>query len=134
MFSDGVDLITPAPAGRIAEILRDYAHPRPDGTRPEHGTLDFGRLDVRCTDDDALRRGEGLAIVELNGVTAESTNIYDPRRGLIWSYRVLFRQWRTLYELGARRRDRGARPMSVGELLTLLFRYYRDRPGPAVAD
>jgi hypothetical protein len=35
---------------------------------------------------------DDLAIVELNGATAESTNIYDPSRSLLAAYRTLFAQ------------------------------------------
>jgi hypothetical protein len=38
----------------------------------------FGRFDVRFNSEDELRKGEGFRIVEANGVTSESTNLYDP--------------------------------------------------------
>jgi hypothetical protein len=67
-----------------------------------------------------LRAGRGLRVVELNGLTAEATHIYDPRHGLLYAYRVLFEQWRLAFEIAAANRARGARPASVAELRALL--------------
>ncbi|HEX2639057.1 MAG TPA: VTT domain-containing protein, partial [Pyrinomonadaceae bacterium] len=47
----------------------------------------FGRFDIRAASFEDLMRGENFKIVELNGVTSESTNIYDPRYGLLDAYR-----------------------------------------------
>lgn len=76
----------------------------------------FGRYDVRVESIDAFQRGEGFTVVELNGVTAESTHIYDPRTRLVDAYRAVFAQWRTAFEIGAANRDRGARPTPAGRL------------------
>jgi len=80
----------------------------------------FGRYDVRVASRDALRAGRGLRVVELNGLTAEATHIYDPRHGLVHAYRVLFAQWRLAFEIAAANRARGARPASFSELRQLL--------------
>ena len=37
-----------------------------------------GRFDVRYANPEEFLAGRGFAIVELNGVTSESTNLYDP--------------------------------------------------------
>lgn len=125
LFCDGSDLITPALEARIDQIARGFS---------SGGGLDIGRFDVRFESEDALRRGEGFAILELNGTTGESTNIYDPRRSILWCYVVLIRQWRLLYHLGAARRDSGARPLPVLHLFRELARHYQTRTGSALAD
>src|SRR5262249_35011617 len=77
MFKAGRSLTTPALEHRIDEIARHY-----------EGFF-IGRFDVRYRDRLALMHGRDLAIVELNGATAECTNIYDPE-GSLWSaYRQL---------------------------------------------
>jgi hypothetical protein len=76
----------------------------------------FGRYDVRLT-------GRGLRVLELNGLTAEATHVYDPKYGLVEAYRVMFEQWRLAFEIAAANRARGARVTPLRELLGLL----RDR-------
>jgi hypothetical protein len=128
MFLDGADLITPQLTRRIDAIARTFRD-------PETGAgIDFGRFDVRYSDDEALRRGEGFALVELNGTMSESTNLYDPRRSLFWSYGVLFRQWRRLFRLGHARRRVGVRPLRVRSLYRMIREHYRGRPGSSIAD
>lgn len=124
MFIDGADMITPELERRIDEIARSF---------PDNG-FDFGRFDIRYASEDDLRRGENFRIVELNGTMSESTNLYDPGEPLWWSYAVLYRQWRTMYEIGAQRRRAGKKPMRFRELLVALRDHYRGRPGSAVSD
>lgn len=81
----------------------------------------FGRFDIRAASFAELRKGEGFRIIELNGVTSESTNIYDPQYSLFNAYGILFRQWRIAFEIGSANRELGAEPTSVSELLGLLF-------------
>lgn len=128
LFRDGADLLTAALERTIDDLAAGF------GAGDPAAALDFGRFDLRYESAAALARGEGFAIVELNGATGESTNLYDPARSLWWSYRVLFGQWRHLYELGAARRALGARPMGWLELLRAIRQHYRDRRGSALAD
>jgi pimeloyl-ACP methyl ester carboxylesterase/membrane protein DedA with SNARE-associated domain len=128
MFLDGDDLITPELTRRIDRIARAYR--RPGGGE----AIDFGRFDIRYDDEAALRRGEGFAIIELNGSMSESTNIYDPHKPVWWTYGVLFRQWTRLFRLGAARRREGRRPLRVRSLYRLLRDHFRGRPGSAVSD
>jgi hypothetical protein len=80
----------------------------------------FGRFDLRAPSLDAFRRGEDLTILELNGVTAEVTHIYDPAVSLLDAYRALFEQWRLAFEIGEANVARGARVWSIAELAGLL--------------
>jgi membrane protein DedA with SNARE-associated domain len=82
----------------------------------------FGRYDIRTPAPEDFRRGRDFKVVELNGVTSEATHIYDPAHGLLEAYRVLFVQWRLAFEVGARNRARGPRPMPLVELLGLTYR------------
>jgi hypothetical protein len=80
LFRDEPHLWTPALERRIDEIAQSYPG------------FFVGRFDVRYSDADGLRAGRGLAIVELNGAMAESTDIYDPNRSLLGAYRRLHKQ------------------------------------------
>ena len=123
LFRDGADLITPALERAVDDIARRIEPP-----------LDAGRFDLRYESEEALKHGEGFAIVELNGTAGESTNIYDPQKSILWAYRTLAAQWRLLFELGAERRRLGARPMRARALLREISEHYRDRTGSALAD
>lgn len=113
MFLDGAHLITPALESRFDAIARHF-----DG-------FFIGRFDVRYSHVGEFKGGRAFAIVELNGVTSESTNVYDPSWSLLRIYRTLFRQWQLLYAIGAANRDAGRPPTPIGGLLRLVFDYYR---------
>ncbi|MCP3957655.1 MAG: alpha/beta fold hydrolase [bacterium] len=81
----------------------------------------FGRLDLRAPSEQSLLDGRDFKVLEINGVTSEATHIYDRKYSLWQAYGVLFEQWRLAFEVGARNRDRGVRPASVGELVRLLL-------------
>lgn len=83
----------------------------------------FGRFDIRTNSLDEFRLGRGFKVIELNGVTSESTNIYDPGTGLFNAYAVLFRQWRIAFKIGERNRRLGLKPCTAIEFLRLLAEY-----------
>ncbi len=113
LFLDGERHRTPALEAAVDEISRSFPG------------FYFGRYDLRAPSCEAFRRGEGIKVVELNGVTSEATHIYDPTNSLLDAYRVLFRQWRLAFEIGARNRDRGVRPAGLLTLLRLLIHHRR---------
>jgi membrane protein DedA with SNARE-associated domain len=115
MFCDGSNLVTPALEQSIDAIARHM-----DG-------FHFGRFDIRYGDAEALRAGRDFAIVELNGVTSESTNLYDPTWSLWRAYRVLFRQWKVLFEIGDGNRRRGHAASSMTQVLADVWAHFRDR-------
>lgn len=123
LFQDGARLITPQLAARIDALVK-----RLDG-------FYFGRIDVRYTDEASLKRGEGLAIIEINGVTSESTNLYDPTWSLWKAHAVLRQQWAICFAIGdaIRKRD-GIKPKSGIRLLIDVIRYYRVRHVATVSD
>jgi membrane protein DedA with SNARE-associated domain len=122
LFRDGTHLITPELERRIDKIARQFPG------------FFIGRFDIRYTNPDRFAAGEDLAIVELNGVMSESTNLYDPTWSLWAAYATLCRQWELLYRIGAANRRRGDRPTRIGELLRVVFHYYTNRRVAALAD
>jgi len=121
-FRDGHHLRTPALEAAIERIARHL-----DG-------FHFGRFDVRYASPGALARGEGFAIVELNGVTSEATHIYDPDATLVAAWRTLMAQWSLAFEIGAANRARGHRPVGLSRLSRLVVDYWRRRPAHLVSD
>ena len=79
----------------------------------------FGRFDVRASTMVDLQAGR-FEVIELNGVSAEATHIYDPSVSLVEAYRVMGRHWRVAFEIGAINREAGFEPMSLGGLLRLV--------------
>ncbi len=86
----------------------------------------IGRFDVRYTDRERFMAGLDLAILELNGVTAEPTDVYDPDRSLWSSYRALFEQWRLVFTIGAANRQLGHCGARWSRLLALGIQHVRD--------
>lgn len=110
LFHDGAWLETPALLEAVDRMSRHYAG------------FHFGRYDLRAPSLAAFRAGRDIRILELNGVTSEATDIYDPKNSLASAYRKLFRQWRLAFEIGQANRSRGAAPARLSHLLRLLLR------------
>ncbi len=122
MFLEGARLRTPELARTIDEIARAYAG------------FHFGRFDVRYASPAELMQGRGFKIVELNGITSESTNIYDPSFGLFAAYRTLARQWALAFRIGADNRRRGHAVSSITQLRRAARAHYGGRTAQAVSD
>jgi hypothetical protein len=52
----------------------------------------------------------------------------------LWSYSVLWSQWKMLFALGRERMDTGLPALSATELLGLYFAHAKRRSGSSVAD
>ncbi len=117
IFLDGSFAITPALEKAIDEIASTFAG------------FYFGRFDVRVPSVEDLKAGRNLKILELNGVTSEATNIYDPRTSLLDAYKTLFCQWRIAFDIGDRNHVKGARPTSLRQLLRAVLKYRRTFKG-----
>jgi pimeloyl-ACP methyl ester carboxylesterase len=98
MFTDGAELITPELCTRIGRIVDGFQDARGRG-------FDIGRFDLRCESLEQLAKGEGFGIVELNGMTSEPTNLYDPERSIFWAWGVLGGYWKQIERLAQARID-----------------------------
>lgn len=85
----------------------------------------FGRYDLRVPSIDDLRGGRNLIVLELNGVSSESTNIYDPKHRIWDAWRTLWRQWEIAFEIGAANALRGGRQSESMELIKLIREHGR---------
>jgi hypothetical protein len=90
-----------------------------DSIARSHAGFYFGRFDVRSPSIQELKSGR-FEVLEPNGVSAEATHIYDPAVSLLEAYRVMFRQWRIAFEIGAINRREGEQPMRFREIVGLL--------------
>jgi hypothetical protein len=93
-----------------------------------------GRYDVRYASEDALRAGRDFQIIELNGVSSEATNIYDPAHSLRSAYRTLFRQWEIIFAIAAENRNLGLQPTALKTVWENWTRYQRGSAMYPVSD
>lgn len=77
----------------------------------------FGRMDVRVPSVADFRNGQGIQVLELNGVSAESAHIYHPGTPLMDGYRAMFAQWSVAFEVGSAYAKSGAPTTSAFQLL-----------------
>lgn len=119
MFLDGRDLWTEALERRVDAVAR--------------GVPGFfiGRFDVRYRSEAGFKAGRDLAIVELNGATAEPTDLYDPRGSLIGAYRKLFRQWSLVFAIGKANQRAGASVTPLSRLAQLAREHLAQAVQPA---
>lgn len=59
----------------------------------------YGRFDLKAESVDSLYSGNGIKVVEVNGVNAEPAHIYDPGYSLLKAYRDLYKHMHILYRL-----------------------------------
>lgn len=105
LFLDGREHATPeltATLARLLDAVPGYA---------------FGRMDIRVPSIDDFRLGQGIKVLELNGVSAESAHIYHPGTPLMDGYRAMFRQWSVAFEIGAAYANSGVATTSALQLL-----------------
>ena len=107
LFVDGAEHITPAMTEVFDRIAKDI-----DG-------FYFGRFDVRFRELEDLKRGKDFTIIEYNGASSEPTHVWDRRTSVIATYRALLDHCRMAFAVGAENRKRGAKPMSLREILRL---------------
>lgn len=104
VFLDGSHHLTPALEDAVDRICRALPG------------FYFGRFDVRSDSTADLRAGR-FRVIELNGVSAEATHIYDPAVSIWSAYGTIFTQWKLAFAIGAANRALGVKPDSVRELI-----------------
>lgn len=122
LFLDGARHGTPELEAAVDRIARCYTG------------FYFGRFDVRVPSVADLEAGRNLKVLELNGVTSESTHIYDPRYGVLAAWGTLFRQWELAFRIGAENARRGAPVPTLGEFFRDLRSVSRRQDKVAAAE
>ncbi|MFT5083283.1 MAG: hypothetical protein ACI9Y1_001324, partial [Lentisphaeria bacterium] len=111
VFRNGNEFISDAMTSKLDAILKDFP------------SFHYGRLDIKFKDMGSLMRGEDFVIIEVNGASSEATHIWDSRTGIIDVFATLFRQYRTLFEMGRLMRQRGH---SVPSAITMIAVWLRE--------
>jgi membrane protein DedA with SNARE-associated domain len=107
LYLDARGEITPALSRRFDAIARSM---------PE---FHFGRFDIRFKSLERLKEGEDFQIFEINGAGAEMIHIWDPRMPLREVYRTLFETQAMLFDIAARNRARGFKPITMREFMAV---------------
>jgi membrane protein DedA with SNARE-associated domain len=110
LFTNGERYNTPALLAQIERISKCF-----DGYY-------FGRYDLRAPSAEALMRGEGIRIIELNGVTGQCSHVFSPGYSIFDAWRTYFAQWRIACAIAQQNMARGIRPMPPMAFL----RHWRD--------
>lgn len=82
----------------------------------------FGRYDIKVQNESDLKSGLNVKVLEINGVTSESTNIYDPKNSYFFAIKTLMKQWRIAFEIGAINYQNGATIPSLSHMVNLILR------------
>jgi hypothetical protein len=74
----------------------------------------FGRYDLRCASLADLENGN-VKIMELNGCGAEPAHIYQPGFSFWQALGVMYRHWKTMYEISVENHKRGVPYITFAE-------------------
>lgn len=111
LFLDGSHLVTPELTREIDRISRQF-----DG-------FFFGRYDIRCPSEAALREGRELKVIELNGLTSEGTWMYDPKHSFRFALNTLCHHWSLAFAIGEANLQAGFKPTPPAEVWRLMGRF-----------
>ena len=95
VFRDACELISPKLSRSLDKIFDDIPG------------YHYGRLDIKFRDIESLQQGTDFEIIEINGASSESINIWDRNAGLGDAIMTLLRQYSTLFKLGHANRRLG---------------------------
>ncbi len=105
VFRDGKDYIEPGLVSALDRIFDDIPG------------YHYGRLDIKFGDLAQLSAGEAFEIIEINGASSESINIWDRNASLGQAIKTLLQQYSTLFKLGAANRKLGHKTPGLLALL-----------------
>ena len=114
IFLDKGHLITPEMEARFDQISRSIPG------------FFIGRYDIRASDLEAFRKGSSFKVIELNGAAGEPSHMYDPTHSIFFAWRMLFRQYRALWAIGAHNHAEGVQKLPLRTLLKA-WRQYRKK-------
>jgi hypothetical protein len=107
-----------------SELLRVF-----DGIASQMDGFNYGRFDIKCDDVASLQRGEGVKIIEVNGVCSEPVHIYDPA-GIDYFGAIvaLGKHWKVVADIARRNHRLGVPYLSPRKMIEVLWgarRYFR---------
>lgn len=67
----------------------------------------FGRLDIRYSSMEDLKKGRNFSLIELNGAGSEPTHIYDPKHSLLFAWKEIIRHWNLMFKVSKMNHNAG---------------------------
>ena len=83
-----------------------------------------GRFDLKVRDLEGLYKGEGITILELNGVTSEPGHIYDPKYSLLKAYRDTMAHMRITSDISIENQKRGITVTPFNQIIKLIINHF----------
>ena len=77
----------------------------------------LGRFDVRTPSVEDLQAGVNIRVMELNGLTGEPANMYDPGNSMLTSYRILLGVWKHALNIAEQNMRNGSTPIRISDIL-----------------
>ena len=106
VFRDAAALISEEVLAALDQIFADIP------------SFHYGRLDIKFKDIGILRSGRDFHIIEINGASSESINIWYRNASLGQALRTLLQQYHTLFKLGSANRTLGLEPLGLKTLFS----------------
>ena len=78
-------------------------------------------IDIKCKSLEDLSAGKNFKVIELNGVFAEPTHIYDASRMTYFeALRTITRHWKIVQQIAIKNYQKGVPPMPFFQMLKVL--------------
>jgi len=78
----------------------------------------FGRYDLKYNNFDELEKGKDFKIIELNGVIAEPTHIYDaPNSSYFYALKSIAKHWKYVYQISKINHKKGVKYKKFGPVI-----------------
>ncbi len=75
----------------------------------------YGRFDIRTKSIEDLKAGKNFKILEVNGVGAEPTHVYDPSYKLVPAWKDMLHLWKVMFRIAIINRESGYEYPSISE-------------------
>ena len=93
----------------------------------------YGRFDLKVPTVESLYTGEGMKIIELNGVSSEVAHVYDPDYKLIRAYRDIAKHMKYIARIARANYKKGIKRDSLPEFLQDLRKHLKEKKSSAQA-
>jgi hypothetical protein len=103
-FTDDSHLLTPELEAAIFKLFESQPG------------FNFGRVDVKCADEQAFQRGE-FVVIEVNGVASLPTHMFDPKFSVWQAYKIFFEHARLLVKIAREQRHQPMNLLSYSQVI-----------------
>ncbi len=95
--------------------------------------FNYGRFDLKVSSLADLLNGEGIRILEVNGVESEPAHIYDPEMSLFKAYTDVAKHMRLISEIARANKRTGIRTLPFRNFIFVVRQHLRQRSQYAVS-